>query len=384
VISVLGYNATTSFALLSIPISLPANIFGIDPVLLAFKVSLFLPVVSVGIALALLWILGGKESIKKGFWSAMVAGLSLALSCLLFTGMDVALGYEIVPLATVGIFAGLVSMFCTVGYQRLTKKDVKKGKLTYSRKEILRAFSPWIILTLLACVISIPQLSAVLKDLPGSAEVIYFYNKPVDLNIFSQIYFWIFISVILTVIVLRPKGEVVKRSFKVWSKRMVEPFFAYSLYFSISFVMAWSAMHVVDGNLVPSEYFNEWNMNIVLGTTLAAAFGVGFIFVAASLGLFGAVVSGSETGSNVMFYEIQKNACSSIGVAGDRFLTVYAAHAATGGVASAITPAKITNAVAVIGEERKMESEVMRKHLLLVFVLTIAIGIMTGIFVELI
>jgi lactate permease len=126
-------------------------------------------------------------------------------------------------------------------------------------------------------------------------------------------------------------------------------------------------------------------MNVILGSTLAAVFGSGYIFVAASLGLFGAIVGGSETSSNVLFLNIQKTAAQDLGYgpSGPGFMTIYASHAVAGGIASAVTPAKINNAVVTIDEPRTTESLIMRKHLVVAITLTVATGILTGIFVGL-
>ena len=125
-------------------------------------------------------------------------------------------------------------------------------------------------------------------------------------------------------------------------------------------------------------------MDIVVGATLAGVFGMGFVFIAASLGLFGAVVGGSETASNVMFMKIQHRAGMDIGLTQSQFMTMYGSHAAGGGIASAITPAKINNAVSTIeGAGAAMESKVMRKHMVIAITLVIVTGIMTGIFVGL-
>ena len=412
-ISVLGYNATTSFALLAIPITLPAQTMGIDPLLFAYKVSIFLPVISVGIAITILWMVGGMKSVKKGFVASLVCGLSLALACLGFSYIDLAADTEIIPLSMIGVLAGLTSMGALLVYQKLfppkpDEEDVKTGKTgkkdrkdkkekakdkdakaeakepVYTRAEIVRALSPWIILSILAAIVSVPKVAGWLKKLPGNAEVVKIWvNKPIDLDVLTQIYFWIFISIILMIIVLRPSSKQLKGSFKTWCKRAWSPFLAYSIYFCIAYVMAFSAMKTVDGNLLPTGDFAKFNMNSLLGTTLAAIFGVGYIFVAAGLGLFGAVVGGSETGSNVMFFGIQQKACINTGLSSDGFMTVYGAHAAAGGVASAITPAKISNATATIGETSKLEAEIMRKHLAIAIALTVVIAIMTGIFVGL-
>jgi lactate permease len=142
-------------------------------------------------------------------------------------------------------------------------------------------------------------------------------------------------------------------------------------------------MQVVNGAMVPSALYSQLNMNFILGSTLAAVFGAGYIFVAASLGLFGSIVGGSETSSNVLFLKIQKTASDAIGLNHTEFMTVYGSHAVAGGIASAVTPAKINNAVVTIGGSRETESAIMRKHLLIALLLTIATGVLTGIFVNL-
>jgi lactate permease len=155
--------------------------------------------------------------------------------------------------------------------------------------------------------------------------------------------------------------------------------------------MAWSAMSVVDGKLVKSAEYPDWNMNIVVANTLFGVFGGSFIFVAVWLGVFGAVVGGSEASSNVMFYQIQKGIAdkiwstdplgSPLSSEDPRFLTNYGAHAVGGGVASAITPSKINNAAVTIGQGADMESRVMRNHLLIVIVITFIVGVMNGVFI---
>jgi lactate permease len=400
-ISVLGYNATTSFALLSIPITLPAQAGGIDPILFAYKISLFLPVVSVMIALTILWMVGGKASLKKGLPAAVVSSLVLALACLGFSYADLVAGSEVIPISLIGVLAGLVSMAVLLLYQKLfppkvdednagSKKKKKAGKAkleaakepVYTRMEIIRAFSPWIILTILAAIISVPAVATGLKNLPGNAEIIKIWdNKPIDLDFLYQIYFWIFIAILITIVVLRPSGKQLKGSFKTWLKRMWSPFLAYSIYFSIAYVMAFSAMETLGTNLVKTSDFDLYNMNNLLGATLAVVFGFGYIFVAAGLGLFGAVVGGSETGSNVMFFGIQQKASINTGLTSGQFMTVYGSHAAAGGIASAITPAKINNAASTIGEKAKLESEIMRKHLVIAIAMTIVTSMLTGLFI---
>lgn len=437
-IAVLGYNATTSFALLSIPITLPAELFHINLLEFTFKITLFLPVVSVAISLAILWLVGGRESVKRGLVPGMIAGLVLALSCVAFAAVDYYSGVEIIPVRVMGVFAGLICMGSLQIYDRFFYKpkeaETKGAKEETAKPEqtkdaareregsnsadeadkksilpkpaqqkpmmpLLTAISPWIILTILAIVVSVPQISVKLTDAPGTMEQIVFYkngtvdNKTVsaqivDFNFLSVIYTWITISIVISILFLRPSKKQLKSVTILWAKRSWAPFLAYSIYFSIAYVMAWSScMEVADRILVQSSEFNEYNMNFILGAGLAAAFGMGYIYVAGALGMLGAVIGGSEASSNVMFYRIQEKATADIGINtggnSKEFMTIYGAHATAGGVASAITPAKINNAVVTINAGPEVETQIMRKHIVIVMLITIAIGIMTGIFVGL-
>lgn len=377
-ISVLGYNATTSYALLSVPISLPADIFKLDIFLLAYKVNLFLPVVAVLVSLAMLWILGGGSSVRKGLAPAVLTGLSIGFSCLIF-------GLLRAPIMLIGVLAGLVSMILLYLSHRLTEKAaVPSDRIDWTAT--FKVFSPWLILIVLALIVSVPQVTGWLRRLDGPALLIF--DQPLDLDAFAQVYTWIFAATILSLPILKPTREQFSKTMSLWVRRIVSPFIAYSFFFGVAYVMAWSAMDVLNGRLVPTEGFAAMNMNNVVGFTLAAVFGSMFIFIAPWLGLFGAVVGGSEASSNVMFFPIQHKAAEGIGLAAagensSAFMTIYGSHANGGGIASAITPSKINNAAATIGAEAKLESEIMRSHVPIVALITLVVGFMTALFITL-
>ncbi len=390
-IAVLGYDPTTSFSLLSIPITLPVQVGAqmqppimINALAFAFKIAIFLPLVSTGFAFAILWLVGGKKSMRKGAIPALICGLALALACLGATSLDYLSGVEYVPLRIVGVLAGLCAMASLYIYQKLkTHASQEPRTVDYpTRKEVWRSFSPWIVLTILASIVSIPQIDERLhKALGGADRITIFADQSVDLKVFSQIYTWIFVAVLVSLLTLRPTKKQIKAASKLWLRRFLGPFLTYGLYFSISYVMALSARSIVGGKLgLPHSALN---MNVILGATLASIFGAGYIFVAAYLGLFGAIVGGSETSSNVLFLKIQKTASDNVGLTEAGFMTVYGSHAVAGGIASAVTPAKINNAIVTIDAGKNMESYIMRKHLVVAILLTIATGVLTGIFVNL-
>ena len=410
-IAVLGYNASTSFALLSLPITLPADVSpdltdgtGFTGIEFAYFICIFLPVISIGISFAMLYIIGGKASMKKGTLGAIIVGAAVAFSCLGFVSYEYFTGNTAVPLRVVGVAAGLLSMGALYGYQvgleRWRKKrgarvvdeqgtadgETKKKRVDWPK--VLRAYSPLIILTALAAFVGIQAVSDFLGDLPGDAEVIQLAdNLIVDLDILAQIYTWILVAIIISILYLRPKREVISNTNRVWIKRIWSPFIAYSVFFAIAYVMYFSSFSLVDGSLVPNEHHGEYNMNVVLAAGLAAAFGTAYMWISSSLGLFGSVVGGSETGSNVLFMNVQYETAGQVGIhqgqINDNFMAMYGGHGVAGGIASAVTPSKVNNAVVTIGEGREMEAAVMRKLLMVTIFLTVIINIMTGIFVSL-
>ena len=375
-LSVLGYNATTSYALLSVPISMPADVFKLDVFMLVYKVNIFLPVVSVLVSIAMLWVVGRGSSVRKGLVPAILAGLSIGLSCLLF-------GFLQVPIMLIGVLAGLVGMLVLYLLRNITTATARASE-PIDRSATLRALSPWFILIVLALIVSVPQVTDWLRRLDG--PVFWIFDRPLDLDAFAQVYTWIFVATVLSLPILKPTRQQLRKTANLWLKRILQPFIAYALFFGVAYVMAWSAMDLANGAIVPTSTFASMNMNNVVGLTLAAVFGSMFVFVAPWLGLFGAVVGGSEASSNVMFFPIQHKAVEGIGLTGagqnsSAFMTIYGSHANAGGIASAITPSKINNAAGTIGADAKLESEVMRSNLPIVLVITFIVGLLTGLFI---
>ena len=378
-IAVIGYNASTSFALLSIPVTLPASIYGIDPYAFAYKITIYLPVISTLISLAMLWVIGGKESLKKGWIPAILSGVVIGFSALTLAVIRA-------PIMIIGVTAGLFTMLALYAYQKYENRDLEKEE-PLEWRPLLRALSPWIILIALASVVSIPAVTGILRSADGSWTLGWATAyRSVDLDVLASVYFWILVSYLISLPILGVNKQHLRNAGKLWIKRIWRPFIAYSLFFSISFIMAYSAMVVGTNSsgevaLVPGPQFGDLNMNVAIGSSLASL-GPVYIVLASLLGLFGAVVGGSETGSNVMFYPIQKQASHDIGLNDKQFMTIYGAHANAGGIASAITPSKINNAVATIGGGGKLEAEIMKKNTAVVLLITAVLSLMTWVFVS--
>ncbi|GAB5046701.1 L-lactate permease [Thermodesulfovibrio sp. TK110] len=387
-VSILCYDPLTSFALFTIPLTLPSKVamaFGIKPPRIenlndfiwdfTFKVTVLLPVISVIFAFLMLKVVGGKEAVKKNWKAALISGLVLSISALIIAG------FRILPVEIIGIISGLITML-TVYFIYRRNNSQQQSRAVFN-KEVFKSCLPFILLIIISLIVNIPSLKMKLENVLGQREVLRIIaDKKEDLNILGNVWFWIMVVSFMSIFILRPTGKQLSNVFKLWITRIWGPFLAYSLFFAVAFIMAWSAMEVVNGKLVPSQYFAQYNMDRIIGITLANVFGPAYPFIAPFLGLFGAFVGGSETASNVLFAKIQWEATLST-VGANAFMWIYAAHAVGGGIASAITPSKITNAAATIGVGGKEEAQFIKAVLFPVLLMCAITGIMLMIIVYL-
>ncbi|MCS7279461.1 MAG: L-lactate permease [Thermodesulfobacteriaceae bacterium] len=387
-VSILCYDPLTSFALFSIPITLPAKVamsFGIKVPGIetlqdfiwdyTFKITLFLPVISIMFAFLMLYSIGGTEAMKKNWFPATLSGLVLSLSALILSAL------RVVPVEIIGILSGFFTMVFVYFYYRKNNKSQVSNPVKFNW-EILKASSPFILLILISFIVNLPFIKVYLENLLGQKEVLHvFADKKEDLNILGNVWFWIFVVSVLSIFILKPNSQQFKNAFNLWITRIWGPFLAYSLFFAVAFIMAWSAMEIVDGKLVPSIYFKDYNMDRIIAITLTQIFGSAYPITAPVLGVIGTFVGGSTTASNVLFAKIQWEATLTT-VGAEAFMWIYAAHAIGGGIASAITPSKITNAAATIGVSGREEAQFIKAVILPVLFMALISGIMTLIFIR--
>jgi lactate permease len=379
----LGYDPLTSFSLLAVPLTAPVQAFvpaadynrylGI----LANNVALFLPVVSTGLAIGMLWVADGFEGVKKGIVPAVVAGLTLGLTCIVF----VRFFPDLVTIT--GVVAGVVAIIALLGLRVvqgkpiLHKKPAGAGVATdggVKNMPLWKAVLPWGLLVIFCIIISWPPVPTILLNAMGSLNKITIVaDQVVNLKLLNQAYVWVLVSTILTAPILISSKEQGIKILKIWAKRAWSPTLAAAVFFAIAYIMAWSAKSVVGGKLVFDTGMTDFNMNMIIGSTLAVYLGTAlFPAVSPLLGLFGAFVSGSETSSNVMFYGILNK---STGMLNLDFWKVYAGHAVSGGIASGIAPAKIVNASSVI-DQKGLDGEVIKKSAIISIILVLIVGAM--------
>ena len=364
----LGYDALTTYALLGIPVVVFAAFVGLPVNEVGGYFARYMPVISTCIALGMLWLVGRWQLMRRGFVPALLAGLTAGFVCVGMNGVGM--------VTVTGIAAGFAVILAMVVYLKVTGRPLsdrsalgEKDLLAERRLSLGAAASPWILLTIFALLVNAPflpffdlaftQWAMPLEIIPGAPEKV----RP-----FWQAYFWILVSTLLALPLLKPTRVQLETSVRKWLKRAPRPVFAAAIFFAIAFVMNHSGKGT-DWVLADPSL----NMIQVLAMAAAAAFGQLYPLVAPFLGLLGGFVSGSETSSIAMLTELHLETAKRIGADG---LLVAAASGIGGGLASSISPAKLQNASASIDRIGE-ESRVLPSTFVIAVVITAVCAVMT-------
>jgi lactate permease len=364
----IGYDALCTYALLGVPSVVFANFVGhpVDEVGPLF--ARFMPIISTCIALGMVWIVGGWRLVWKGLIPTLIAGLTAGL---LAVGMN-ALGFVTLTgvAAGLGVTVAMLAYLKATGRPLIDRSELNATDLAAERAlPLAAAISPWIILTIVSLLINAPFLpffELTFTRLAMPVEIIP--GAPEKIRLLWQAYFWIVVSTALALPFLKPTPEQLKTSLSKWWKRAPRPVFAAAIFFAIAFVINHSGKGL-DWQLAAPDQ----NMVQVVADSAAAAFGRLYPLVAPFLGLLGGFISGSETSAIAMLTELHLSTAEQIGAAG---LLVAAASGIGGGLASAISPAKLQNAAASIDRIGE-ETQVIRTTFVISLVITAVCAVMT-------
>lgn len=338
----LGYVGLCIYALLGIPAVILATFAGHGLPETGMVLASFMPAMSTCVAFACLHVGGGFALMRKGFWPACITGLSSGLMAMLLARMGL--------LTVTAILAGFAVMVALLLYVKLSGGVLRDPSLrndadraAEAHLPLWRACSPWIVLTVISLVMNSPSLpffdlvfrqwSMPLDIIPGAPE---------RLRLFWQAYFWVLVSTLLCLPLLktsRPRFAVAckKSLLRAW-----RPFVATAIYFAIAYVMNHSGKQP-DWSLASSGQ----NMVLALAHGSTQLFGAAYPAAAPWLGLLAGFISGSASSAVAMFTKLQMAAADSLGASA---LTLAAAGGVGGGLASAMSPSKLLSAGASIDQ----------------------------------
>jgi lactate permease len=382
----IGYDPLTTFALLGVP----AVVFTGEYSAWATDVTLqqagsvfawFMPLVSIGIAISMLWIAGGRKLLLSR------DGLILASICGITAGAIAIVCNVLLPLTTLtNVFAGAAVLLVLFIFNRVRGKPIlERGTLdekdiqVEKGMSIYRASIPWVVLVVLSLVTNmIPQIFQLLfVDLAFPIQI-GAYPGIIKTRFLWQAYTLMLISTVVSMPFLKTNRDVLRRTASSFMKRAPRPVLAAAIFFAMAEVMNFSGW-VVDSSgvwLNPTNLANgldPTNNMIFLLASLTAGLGLLYPLLAPFMGLLGGFISGSETSAIAMFTKYHVETSNLIGASS---IHVAASNGIGGGLASVLSPAKIQNAAAVI-DEIGIEGEVIRYGLVVAVLMTFVTAMMT-------
>lgn len=371
--------APVAFGAMGIPITVAGQVTGIDPFKIGQMAGRQLPFLSVLVPFWLVAIMDGWRGIKETWPAILVAGVSFAITQY-FTANFI--GPELPD-----ITSALVSLICLSIFlknwkpKRIFRFDQQHHPELgedkhYAFGAIAKAWSPFVILTVMVTLWSLKPFKALFaKDGALYSTVLQFpvplldklvvkvepivakatpYAAVYKLDLLSATGTAIFLSALISMVVLGMKSRDGVATFKETVLELKRPIFSIGMVLAFAFVANYSG----------------------LSSTLAlllAGTGVLFPFFSPFLGWLGVFLTGSDTSSNALFCSLQSNTAHQIGASD----TLLVAANTTGGVtAKMISPQSIAVACAAVGLVGK-ESDLFRftvKHSL---AFAAIVGVMT-------
>ncbi len=365
-----GYVALCMYALLGIPAVIMAHFANAELMEMGMLLAAYMPLISTAVAFACLHIAGGFALMRRGFWAALIAGVSSGL---------VAMALARVGLITVtAIFAGAAIAVALLLYVKvrggvLQDRSVLQEKDLAAEKKfsLVRAASPWLVLLVLSLIMNTPALpffDITFKQWEMPVEIIP--GSPEKVRFFWQAYFWVFVSTCICIPLLKisrselfgSKGIVTKGFLRSW--RTIG---ATAVYFCIAYVMNHS------GKNDQWHMSESHNMILLLAHDAAALFGNFYPAATPFLGLLAGFIGGSASSSVAMFTQLHMAAGANLQISS---LTLVTANGIGGGLASAISPSKLFGAAASI-DNPKAVNAIMGYAFVLTLVITALCAVLT-------
>ncbi len=322
-LSLIANTAPVAFGALGTPVITLAKVHGYDLMEVTAMIGRQLPVFSLLVPFWLIWAFAGRKAMWEIWPAILVTGLSFAIPQYLVSNF---IGPELVD-----IIAALVSMVSLVAFlkvwqpKKIWTSPSLKGhetdggeakpatKITqHSKADLLRAWTPWLILTVFVFVWGLPPvkdffnslfapkfpiegLHNLIEKVPPVVPTPHKEAAVYTLNLLSATGTGILLSAIVGALVMKYNPvEIVRQWLKtLWLVR-------YSLV-TIVLMLALGTLTRFSGT----------------DTTLGLAFagtGVLYPFFGTLMGWIGVAMTGSDTASNVLFGGMQKVAAEQLGL----------------------------------------------------------------------
>jgi lactate permease len=364
-ICLIANTAPVAFGGIGIPISVASQVSGIPEMAISQMVRRTLPFLSLLVPFYLVIIMAGFKRSVEVLPAIITTGLSFAF----FQWFSSNYMGPMLP----DVIASLASILCLMILLRFWKpKSIWRFRdepaptlntnITYSTSQIIKAWSPFIILTLMIIAWGLQPVKDTLNslgfiklDIPGLHNIIRIDNGE---NLLQQTYKFNYLSASGTAILISAIISVY-----IFGMRFRD---SVKLFFSTLNQLKFPAITIA--SILGFAYItNNSGMSISMAEALANT-GILFPFFAPILGWLGVFITGSDTSSNALFSKLQYATASNLGV--DPVVTV-AANATGGVTGKMISPQSIAIGAASVGLVGK-EYELFRftvKHSIIMLII---------------
>ncbi len=383
-LSLIANTAPVAFGALGTPVITLAKVHGYDLMEVTAMIGRQLPFFSLLVPFWLIWAFAGRKAMMEIWPAILVTGLSFAIPQFLVSNF---IGPELVD-----IIAAIVSMASLILFLRVWQPKTiwtspsLKGHETdggeakpavavvkHSRAELVRAWTPWVILSVFVFIWGLPPVKAYFNSIWAPAFPIEGLHNLIEkmppvvpnptkegavytLGLLSATGTGIFVSAIVGALVMKYKPTEIVRSYArtFWLVR-------YSL-LTIVLMLGLGTLTRFSGT----------------DTTLGLAFantGVFYPFFGTLMGWIGVAMTGSDTASNVLFGGMQKVAAEQLGLSAN----LMGAANSSGGVMGKMIDAQSIVVASTATRWFNHEGDILRY----VFFHSIALACLVGLYVTL-
>ncbi|WP_459502504.1 lactate permease LctP family transporter [Bacillus sp. C1] len=357
---------------MGIPVTVPAQLTQIDALTVGRQTVTLLPFISFVLPFLLVAMVDGFKGIKETWQGILVSGGSFAITQFVVTYY---LGAELTD-----IFAAVVSMVALALFLRVwqpkssTKTEEQVEKHSYTMKQILYAWSPFAFLTAFVTIFNLQAIknlfapNGALANLVWNIQIPGLHNHVIKttpivnvdtpfaaifkLDVFSSTTTAIVLAIIVSLLVYRAKGKLIKELTIETLKELKAPIYTICSVIALAYVTNYSGM------------------SSTLGLALSST-GDAFPILSPILGWIGVFLTGSVVSSGSLFAPLQAVTAAQLDIVPS---TLVSLNVVGGTMAKMVSPQSVAvacAAVGLVGKESALFKTAMKYSLIFLVVISL-------------